>query len=362
MVLDEPVDGNEPVNVLGPHLVVDNASGRATARILLGGNDGGARAVLTVQLSDQVAPDDGVEAFLRVTAAVLTSALSRINLRRMERRAADVERAMSETIQRSLLTAPLQPDHLQVAVRYQAAVEQAQIGGDWYDSFLSPTGDLTLVVGDVAGHDYHAAARMAQVRNLLRGVAYTSKGSPAVVLAGLDEAMDGLGVNAYATVVLARIEQDAEQHDQGVRTLRWTNAGHPPPILVSPDGIVTMLAERPELLVGVSTSAERSDHTVVLEDGSSIVFYTDGLIERRTSTIDAGFEALTAALAGLAHHTAEEICDALLDRFGHDAEDDIVLLVVRAYSQVDGRPAEAGPVVLPGDLPLDFLNTGRMSR
>ena len=99
------------------------------------------------------------------------------------------------------------PGDLQVAVRYQPAAEQAQVGGDWYDAFLLPDGALTMVVGDVAGHDQDAAASMGQLRNLVRGVAYSVPETPAGVLRTLDHAMDGLDVGVIATAVLAQVQQ-----------------------------------------------------------------------------------------------------------------------------------------------------------
>ena len=112
---------------------------------------------------------------------------------------------MSEVLQRSLLAEPPAQPGLDIAVRYRPAAEQAQIGGDWYDAFVLPDGALTVVVGDVTGHDADAAAAMAQVRNLLRGVAYTLRGAPAEVLAGVDGSMEGLGIDVFASAVLAQV-------------------------------------------------------------------------------------------------------------------------------------------------------------
>src|SRR3712207_594986 len=81
------------------------------------------------------------------------------------------QRDLAEGLQRSLLTAPPEPDHSQVVVRYVPAAEAAQVGGDWYDAFLQPDGATVVVIGDVVGHDTRAAAAMSQVRTLLRGIA-----------------------------------------------------------------------------------------------------------------------------------------------------------------------------------------------
>jgi hypothetical protein len=275
------------------------------------------RPVLSVNLSDTRPPDAAYFAFLRLIAASLAQATGRVNAR-------DAERAIGEALQRSLLTKPAQTDDTQVAVRYLPAALLAQIGGDWYDAFNAKDGTLMLAVGDVNGHDQEAAVAMAQVRNLLRGVAYTTHGSPARVLTTLDTAMVGLEVGLYATAILARVEAD----DSG-RTLHWSNAGHPPPVLIAPDGHASMLETMPEILLGLG-EGERSDHAVALERGSTVVFYTDGLVERRRVPLQAGFDWLVDLLDGLHGLDAETICDHIVAHIDETVDDDIVLLVLRA--------------------------------
>jgi serine phosphatase RsbU (regulator of sigma subunit) len=290
--------------------------------------------VLTVRLSPHLAPDETYLGFLRLLGGTLTQALDRIQARRADRLLASMERAMSETLQDSLLTQAVQPPYLHVAVRYQSSIAQAHIGGDWYDAFLLPDGRLTVAVGDVSGHDRNAAAAMAQLRNLLRGIAFTVQSPPSKILTGLGAAMSGLPVDAYATVVLAQIEQDEQQARLGLRTLRWSNAGHPPPVLLTADGAVRLLQTPPETLLGTRGTSARSDHTVTLEPGASVVFYTDGLIERRHITLDDGLDHLSRVLAGAQHLDAEELCDHLLRHLAADAEDDIALTVVRACPEM----------------------------
>ena len=142
-----------------------------------------------------------------------------------------------------MLTDPPQPDHLQIVTRYSPASDVARIGGDWYDAFLQqsrgPGGhDVVVVVGDVVGHDVEAAAAMGQVRGLLRGIAVHSGYAPAAVLSGVDEVMESLRLETTATAVVARLEHHprpgAEVGEEVV--LRWAHAGHPPALLVTPDG------------------------------------------------------------------------------------------------------------------------------
>jgi serine phosphatase RsbU (regulator of sigma subunit) len=310
----------------------------------------GRRPVLMVRLSEQLAPDEDYLGFLRLIAAALGQAIDQIAARDAEREIAATEKKMSEALQRSLLTRPLEPDHLQVAVRYRAAVAQAQVGGDWYDAFLTAAGALTVVVGDVTGHDLRAVAAMAQVRNLLRGVSYATQGSPAEVLFALDRAMHGLAVGLYATAILAQVEQTEPEGERGLRTLRWSNAGHPPPVLLAPDGRARLLEAPPDALLGLG-DGERADQTVSLEPGSSVVFYTDGLVERRGTPIQERLDRLIGVLAGRQGCNAEELCDHLLSQLDEAVEDDVALLVLHAYPEGSRRPPEAGPEVLPRDLP-----------
>ncbi|RZU30655.1 SpoIIE family protein phosphatase [Blastococcus saxobsidens] len=235
----------------------------------------------------------------------------------------------AETLQRSLLSDPPEPDHLEVAVRYVPAAREAQVGGDWYDVFEQPDGSTMLVIGDVVGHDTEAAATMAQVRGLLRGIAYDSAAGPAAVLTRLDAAIEGLDLGAMATVLVGRL--DRADGDSRVTRLRWATAGHLPPLVAGPDGTQRLLdAERPGLLLGVDPTRPREDHEVVIEAGSTLLFYTDGLVERRDQVFDDGVELLGEALADLRRLPADQLCDQLLDRLlPEGAEDDVAVVAVR---------------------------------
>ncbi|MGY5884604.1 SpoIIE family protein phosphatase [Modestobacter lacusdianchii] len=241
------------------------------------------------------------------------------------------------TLQRSLLSEPPDPDHLEFAVRYVPAAREAQVGGDWYDVFQQPDGATALVIGDVVGHDTEAAACMGQLRGLLRGISYDSADSPAGVLSRLDRAMDGLQLETLASLIVARLEQTPEEFEQGVTRLRWSNAGHPPPVLLLPDGSTRVLtADRAELLVGVHLDAVRRDHVVTVPRGSTVLFYTDGLVERRDQVFDVGIEALAAELTTLAGLPIAELADQLLSRLLPErAEDDVALIAVRLNPQHD---------------------------
>ena len=273
-------------------------------------------------------------------------------LRRARRRRRQIQR-LTESLQQALLTPPPEPDHLQVVVRYRPATQAAQVGGDWYDAFLQPDGATMLVIGDVVGHDSTAAAQMGQLRGLVRALAYTADDSsagdtPAAVLSRVERTARGLDVAALATVVLARVERVPDEPVSGRRTLRWSNAGHLPPVLLLADGSTSLLDRRPDLLLGVDPATARHDHTADLPDGSTLLLFTDGLVERRGEDLDRGIDRLRTALEDLGRLPLEELCDRLLDRLAADTgEDDVAVVAVRAHSEDRPRPPEAGPRRLP---------------
>ncbi|SDY18395.1 Serine phosphatase RsbU, regulator of sigma subunit [Modestobacter sp. DSM 44400] len=286
-------------------------------------------------------------ALLVAFAAQCAQALERIGTRETEQVAHAAVRGMAEALQRSLFTAPPEPDHLEIAVRYLPAASLAQVGGDWYDAFLLEDGRTALVIGDVTGHDSYAAAAMAQVRNVLRGVAHSRRDSPAAVLSALDRAMRDLEVGTLATAVLATVEQGRDEAAEGLRVLRWSNAGHPPPMMVETDGTVTVLECEPDLLLGVDPDVPRADHEAVLFPGATVLFYTDGLVERRDATLDQGIAWLSGALAQCAGLPLEEVGDRLLGELAGSVEDDVALLALRAHPEDRPRPPSAGRTRVP---------------
>ncbi|MGY1837007.1 SpoIIE family protein phosphatase [Blastococcus sp. SYSU DS0510] len=240
------------------------------------------------------------------------------------------QRDLADALQRSMLTEPPQPEHCEIVVRYVPAAEGAEIGGDWYDAFLQRGGTTVLAIGDVVGHDTRAAAAMGQVRGLLRGISYSSGGSPAEVLTELDRAVQGLALNTMATALVAQL--DPEPGDEAGRMrLRWANAGHPPPALLASDSSVVLLdGKQADLLLGVAPETVREDHVAVLAPGSTVLLYTDGLVERRDRDIDAGTEELLEVLGECGGLPLDELCDRVLERMIlPDAEDDVAVLAVR---------------------------------
>ena len=279
--------------------------------------------------TDEHAFSDDDVALLEGFAAQVSQALQRIRATAARRATALASQRLSETLQRSLLTEPPPVPGLSIAVRYQPAAQEAQVGGDWYDAFVTGAGSTLLVIGDIAGHDRTAAAVMGQVRNLLRGMAYDSDDSPAVLLSRLDTAMHGLALDTLATALLARVEQAPGGAASGARRLRWSNAGHLPPVLRTPDGALRVLEDENDLLLGLDPGTSRVERSTELAPGSTLVLFTDGLVERRDRSIDTGVQRVMDAVARLGDAGAEATADAVVAAAGSSNEDDIAVLVLR---------------------------------
>ncbi|ATW47091.1 PAS sensor protein [Streptomyces peucetius subsp. caesius ATCC 27952] len=254
----------------------------------------------------------------------------------------DQQRHVAETMQRQLLTPLPQVDHLQMAARYQPAQSAAEIGGDWYDAFLLADGVTTMVIGDVVGHDLQAAAHMAEVRNMLRALAWDRQEPPSLIMRRLDEAMTNTSDAPMATAVFARIEGP----EGGPWQLHWVNAGHPPPLLVTSDGQARFLEEGHGPLLGMDSALHLGlgwpDAREELPARSTLLLYTDGLVESRTRPIDAGLAQLRVHAAALAHRDVEDFCDELLARLGPSG-DDVALLALRIPARGEGTEGDTPP-------------------
>jgi serine phosphatase RsbU (regulator of sigma subunit) len=276
-------------------------------------------------------PEDDVRV-LEAFAAECSQAVARVARLEAERRRANATRGLAETLQRSLLSEPPRRPQLEIAVRYRPAAREAQVGGDWYDAFVTAPGETTLVVGDVTGHDWTAAAVAGQLRSMLRGIAFALDGRPVgAVLAALDRAVRDTGMATLATAVVARLVDGPAGFPERPGQLRWSNAGHPPPLLVEPDGTASLLDRPSDLLLGVDPEVSRSDHAVDLRPGATVLLYTDGLVERRDATLDDGLRRLLAAATDLAARPVDQLCDEVIARLDPELSDDIALLALRVH-------------------------------
>ena len=233
------------------------------------------------------------------------------------------QRHVAEVLQQSMLTELPTIPGMELHARYLPAQAGAAVGGDWYDAFAQPDGSVMLAVGDVSGHDIEAAATMGQLRNLVRGDAYGRDDEAGPLLARLDKAIRGLRVAATATAVLARVRRAGDTY-----SVAYSNAGHPPPLLLLPDGTVEVWWSVPEPLLGVAARTERSTHRRTVPAGATLLLYTDGLVEHPGRLLDDGIARVEAALRGNPKMPGEELCTRLIETATRRA-DDIALLLIR---------------------------------
>jgi hypothetical protein len=237
------------------------------------------------------------------------------------------EHQIAETLQRSLLPKlPNLPD-LELAARYLAAGAGQEVGGDWFDAFPIAGGRVGLAIGDVIGHDLTAASAMAQIRASLRAYAVDGA-SPAAVINRLDHLVDALGLTQLVTVfyaVLEPVEAD------GSRLLRFTNAGHLPPLLREPNGPVRPLAGGDSILIGAPIDVNHSEAEVRMQPGSMLLLFTDGLVEVPGVPLGETLDLLASNVALRDDSTdVEAMCDHVLaTTTDRERRDDVALLVVQ---------------------------------
>jgi serine phosphatase RsbU (regulator of sigma subunit) len=232
-------------------------------------------------------------------------------------------RATALALQRALLTDPPPVDGVEVRVRYRPAGVGAEVGGDWYDVFALPSADTAVVVGDVAGHDFNAAAVMGQLRSMLRGFAVHSGDAPAQVLTALDHVIKQMTLTRLATCVYARIGRPGPTGTP----VTWSNAGNPSPVLLLPSGATQVLDRPHDPALGIPGNPTRTSGTLCLTPGSTLLLFSDGLFERRGHDVDDSFADLRARIGARSGAGLEELCDELLEHAPHD--DDLVLVALR---------------------------------
>jgi GAF domain-containing protein len=231
----------------------------------------------------------------------------------------DSDRDLVISVQRSLLAGSL-PERpgARLGARYLPAENRYGIGGDWYDAIPLTGGRLMLIVGDVAGHGLDAAITMGQVRSAARALAPAHE--PAGLLAALDRFVCSTMREPLATAAAVII-------DPAERTLSYCLGGHPPPLLRGPDGSVLSLGETGGMLLGLETR-NRPQEVIGFAPGSCLVLFTDGLVERRDETVDAGIARLAAALKAAPPPDPASLCDALVQQSLADngRDDDTAIL------------------------------------
>jgi serine phosphatase RsbU (regulator of sigma subunit) len=260
---------------------------------------------------------------LDLVANLAAQALERAVLTQREReRASTRERADAQLLQDAFLPRSLPTtDTLDVAAVYLPASDAA-MGGDWYDVF-PVAGGTCLVIGDVAGHGVQSAAVMGQLRNSVRAYA-TEDPSPASVLTRLNRMMCRLEPGEYATAIVAVWDEERG-------TLLRSNAGHPPVLRCRPGEFEFLTPPSGGRLLGVSPDWAYHEQPKVLRPGTTMFFYTDGLVERRGQELRDGMGALLSFVESLDDLSPQAVCDQVLQwrRAQGRIEDDVCLLAVR---------------------------------
>ena len=234
------------------------------------------------------------------------------------------ERATALALQRAQLPRNIpEVPGLQLGYRYVPAEISAEIGGDWFDVIPLPHGRCALVIGDVTGHDIRAASLMGQVRTATRTLA-TLDLAPAEILTRLDQiTADLAGTETSATCLYAA-------YDRATATCDIACAGHPPPALARPGHPIDFPDLPPGLPLGSGLGDARYRAARLrLPPGSTLVLYTDGLIERRDADITTGMTRLAEALQTVAGLPASEACDTLVGTLAPNPADDIAILMAR---------------------------------
>ena len=249
------------------------------------------------------------------------------------------QRDAAVQLQRALMPQDL-PDleGVDVAFRYLPGAEGTEVGGDWFDVIPLSSGRTAFVIGDVMGRGLHAAAVMGQLRTAVRALAVVDL-HPADLIGHLNELVNALPGHQIATCVYA-------VYDPAAETLEIGNAGHPPPLLITPESGAALVEGEPDAPLG---TPDRTFRTLLrsFPAGSSLLLYTDGLVERRDRSIDDGLRALTECVT--ADASPKQVCDTLVAELVGSAssDDDVALLVARTTPEAVPRMARRE---FPGDL------------
>jgi integral membrane sensor domain MASE1 len=278
-----------------------------------------------------------LQLFLAVT--ILAGWLLAVTILERERAARRYEREHEAALQLQRAMLPELPRLLPgvtVGARYRPADTANAVGGDWYDVFSLTGGRIGIAVGDVVGHELRAAVAMGRLHTVLRMAATAPGSGPTTVLAELDSACAAIPDAMCATVGYAEYQPRTGE-------LRYACAGHPPPVLVTAEGEPAYLSEGRSTPLGV-TNLSRVDAVVHVPPASTLVWYSDGLVERRGEDIDVGLARLvTATRAQPPQQQPDEWCESILHALTDKMriEDDIVLICVRLLGATVDAPARS---------------------
>jgi serine phosphatase RsbU (regulator of sigma subunit) len=300
-----------------PDLVADTVAAgfQATASVPLSRADGSPLGAIGFAWIEPTRFDAKLEAALRAVAHLCTETIERA-----ERYEAEHELIVE--LQDRLLGDIPTLRGIQASARYLPATAAPLVGGDWYEGLLLGESKIAVVVGDITGHGVAAAADMALIRGMMSALLHAGIGVSDVFreVSGVLAQRKGM---LLATAALAIIDVAAD-------TLTFATAGHPPPLLLLPDGQVRVLSTANAPIIGVSTTRAIAD-TAAFGPGAQLVMYTDGLVERRDRTFNVGVDEAVHHLATLPERLSNrDLLDSLLTALVGDnkPEDDIAIVVI----------------------------------
>lgn len=267
-------------------------------------------------------------------ASYVAHALDRVRLLEERHRVAT-------TLQSAMLSELPSVHRIELAATYSTATRTDQVGGDWYDAVVLDDDASVLMIGDVTGHDMHAAAHMGQLRSMLRTFAWCQDEPSATLLRLLDRANSGLGLHASGTALVARVDRTPEGFD-----VLWSSAGHPAPLVLRADGTVEDAPGEPDIMLGVRPGSARHDHLLRLSEGDTMLLYTDGLVEQRGTAFHERVAMLRVALGAQHGAATSTVPDTLVRRLvGGRQRDDVAVLAVRARYSARHLPRPGRPTV-----------------
>ncbi|NKQ52088.1 SpoIIE family protein phosphatase [Amycolatopsis sp. K13G38] len=261
-------------------------------------------------------PGFGDDDLAFVTAVATRSAVGLRNANEYER-----ERDLAERLQRTMLPTLEVPPELRMCARYLPAARGVNVGGDWFDAFTRPDGTVVLTVGDVTGHGLEAAVIMGKLQNALRAYALEGHG-PAGTLRLTHNLLRGWGSPLLATAVVMDLQLSTGR-------IRWANAGHLPVFVSGQEGEVRALDRPNAPLMGVPFTFRLTEYEAKIDPGETVLLYTDGLIERRSQSIDDGMDRLAGVFARTKGMDIDAAGDHILrELLGEDEHDDDVCLLL----------------------------------
>ncbi|MDM7829731.1 ATP-binding SpoIIE family protein phosphatase [Cellulomonas edaphi] len=293
----------------------------------------------------------GLDGLDQSARTVLELTARRVGLVIDNARLYDREHRLAETLQRAMLPQQADVEGLDVWTYYAPNSENVQVGGDWYDVLQISPDVVGVVIGDVVGHDVEAAAAMGQLRSVVRSYAYDIT-TPGPVLERVDQLVAGMRIPRSAGLVLSTLTRA-----EGAWRLEYSRAGHLPLLHVR-DREVTELMRGGGPLIGFGGGG-RSTESLALEPGDVLVYYTDGLIERRDRGLRDGIDALTEVVGGVTARDSAGIGEEILSRLADHPEDDVAVVVVRVPDPRDHLERGRSPRRRRWSLPSEPTSIGR---